>query len=536
MSKVMKFIVFAVILGVPFGLRAQTINATGCSATEVQVALSKITLDGTTVNIPAGNCVWTTPVVYEQTKSFTLQGAGAISGTGSASSLAGSGTDLTVIQDNVNHSLADPPLLQIGSLQGKSVRITGIAFTTYSGNPSQTYNGCIRIYGSSHSVRIDHNHFNRINSVDLLIGGWAEGVADHNQFDAGFASEFQTRVDHGNWNGDPVGNGDQSWADDSHFGSNQFFFLENNNYRFVPNSATSHAFAFDDFFGGRLVFRYNAVGYHIALQTHPQLGDIRGGRAVEVYKNTFAYSPNPNGSDTNTYFPFLVQLESGASLWWGNSISAFGQIIFADVVRTNNATYPQSPTPSGWGFCGGKLGPSKWDQNLDSSGAACIDSIGRGKGDLLVGLFPNKVDSVTKTITWPNQALDPVYVWMNTFNTFSNLANFNYWADGSAGAIAENRDYYLELPNQNESGNFTGAAGVGSGPVSARPATCTAGPGGNTPGVGYWATDVNGGTLFVCNPTNTWTTYYTPFTFPHPLTQSSVSTVAAPSNLSAIVQ
>jgi hypothetical protein len=45
-------------------------------------------------------------------------------------------------------------------------------------------------------------------------------------------------------------------------------------------------------------------------------------------------------------------------------------------------------------------------------------------------------------------------------------------------------------------------------------------PGGNTPGVGYWASDIN--TLYVCNPTNTWTVYYTPFTYPHPLVSDPV--------------
>ena len=65
----------------------------------------------------------------------------------------------------------------------------------------------------------------------------------------------------------------------------------------------------------------------------------------------------------------------------------------------------------------------------------------------------------------------------------------------------------------------TATAGLGHGTLANRPATCT-------PQVGYWATDqgswnqsgIGGqGQLFVCTAPNTWTLYYTPYTYPHPL-------------------
>ena len=74
----------------------------------------------------------------------------------------------------------------------------------------------------------------------------------------------------------------------------------------------------------------------------------------------------------------------------------------------------------------------------------------------------------------------------------------------------ENRDYYLELPNYDESASFNGTAGIGQGSLSARPSTCK-------PSVAYWATDTN--TLYQCSSANTWTAYYAPYTYPHPLTQ-----------------
>jgi hypothetical protein len=69
-------------------------------------------------------------------------------------------------------------------------------------------------------------------------------------------------------------------------------------------------------------------------------------------------------------------------------------------------------------------------------------------------------------------------------------------------------------------GSFDGTAGVGVGVVGNRPATCTT-------GVAYWATDEGewwadnpgaDGRLYKCTATDTWTLYYTPFEYPHPLT------------------
>ena len=181
--------------------------------------------------------------------------------------------------------------------------------------------------------------------------------------------------------------------------------------------------------------------------------------------------------------------------------------------------------------------PSKWDGNTDSSGYPCISQPGRGKGDLLSGVFNNstRLDSITGTVTWPNQAVDPVYAWNNTNTWPGDDQDAVVGVNPISTNIQDNRDYYQQMASycfgpahnscgENPSGTtlspgqtitFTGAAGIGQGLLSARPSTCTAGPGGNTPGVGYWATDQN--TLYVCNPTNTWTAYYTPYTYPHPL-------------------
>jgi hypothetical protein len=496
-----KFFLCAVVAIASSGAGAQMINAKSCSQSDVQSALKSVAANGTTVVIPSGSCSWTGNLNFSTPYSFTLQGQSAVT----ASDSHGNPTafkDSTNITDGQPGTGGNSAILSI-SLTGNSgqvVRMTGITF--HGGNAE--YNGDIVLDGDKGQARVDHNHF--INEANLALSMYEPmtGVADHNLFD----------VPAGNlWNGIRVyntggdGYGDAPWAAAPGYGTNNFIFIENNTF--------NNGYVNDCEDGGAYVARYNTLNVttanqNIGIQGHATGSQPRGRgcRAWEAYGNWAG-----GGGGTIQYTVGFQT--SGSGLWWGNTISNsnFDLVLVED--RDSTETYRQTAAPNGWGYCGsaqsGSL--SKWDGNQSSGGYPCLDQVGRGKGDLLTGYWPDVQDSAKGGVAWPQQALEPVYVWMENFSGSTPVL-----VTSPNNNIQANRDYYAPVAG------FNGTAGTGYGTYANIPSTCTAGPGGNTPGVGYWATDQH--KLYVCTATNTWTEYYKPYAYPHPLVQPGSSTAS----------
>lgn len=466
----------------------KTVAATSCNAADVQTALTNAA-DGDTVTIPAGSCTWTTGISMTLNKTVTLQGAGAIAATDKGA--ATTGTDQTVIRDQ--NAASGHSVLAFTVANGKTLRITGLAIR-HEG--ATTQNGVIKVAGGSNSIRIDHCHFvvkpDSSMTIQVNANGPAlTGVIDHNYFDSQVGNgPFGVYLQHG------VGYGDQPWAEADGWGTDKFLFVEDNRFRngYLGDANTG---------GQRFIYRYNTAVIE-ANDSVPTVGYIanhgitsgrsRSTRAVEYYGNTVsALAPGLNKSP----FPF----NGGTGLIWGNTVSQYRYVTSLDYTRKSNGTYPYGTPPTGWGNCTGTSG-TVWD---GPGGYPCLDGPGRGKGDLLTG-YPIGSTTNTRTGTQasPQQALSPFYVWGNTFNPagYSPAPVVNT----AASFIQANREYYSSENAQ--CGGASCTTGVGSGTRSARPASCTA-------GVGYWATDET--TLYVCAAGNAWTSYYKPYTYPHPL-------------------
>jgi hypothetical protein len=477
------------------------------SAINVQFIHDSQAQNGDTITLPAGTFSWTAGVTIA--KIITLQGQGT--GTG--------GGDQTVVTDNFT---SGQPLLtfQAGS---PNSRITGI--TVQSGSGSIKDGGTIQISGPG-NVRIDHCHLvatSPNNYKIVLFGSGVFGVMDHCILDlAGTNALYFYNGRTGNPSIDWMGN--LEWSLPTNFGSADYFFIEDNIINGNVPSGTYSTRIFDGFTAAKVVVRFNTVSQAVLGETHAtgHAPDDRGLRSQEVYGNsvTSSLQHDPNFC--------ALDMGNGTTLIWGNTWDqVYKNIYLFKQTRKNNDTYPQVPPPNGWGYCGTQFDGvgSMWDGGTALTtdtflGYPCLDQPGRGQGDLIAGGFPNKINTTTGTVYWPHQALEPIYIWNNTGNIVPGWGGAVY-DDDTLGRVVANRDYYPPtMP-------FNGSSGTGWGTLANRPTTCT-------PGVAYFATDQgswntsasnpygvqqNGadGVLYKCTAPNTWTLYYTPYVYPHPL-------------------
>jgi hypothetical protein len=462
-----------------------------------------------------------------------------------------------------------PAIVLVELTPSQSFRLTGFTFR-YGSVTAMVDKALLCVKGTCPSVRVDHCHFDQLyDNPFIMTHGQIYGVVDHCVFDErGRALTFQ--VYHDGWGGHTHGDG--SWADNAYFGSEKFLFIEDNTFR---NANGYRSNGIDSYGGARYVARHNylvdtPIGGHGTETT----GRFRGVRAIEVYNNTRVWNlvdprgqlrsgtmlefnnvwtgrikPDSKSTHLTCYrqfrpFPFwggangnnrldsndsrglyssgkhtgengsvtLVMANAGwrVNQWVGYSVTNTTQRIkgrtgaefrpssYITANTSDTITFLRSDSFGG----GPTMTFNSGDDYAIYKLLIALDQPGRGKGDLLADKNP------LATGSWPHQASEPAYAWGNTYNNSRQLDLASQYP-----TIHENRDFY------NQKTPFEGTVGVGVGTLADRPKTCT-------PGVAYWATDQGewdsthegpDGQLYVCTAPNTWTFYYKPYTYPHPL-------------------
>ncbi len=368
--------------------------------------------------------------------------------------------------------------------------------------------------GGVTQARVDHNTFTGGGSVlfgDNFGSAVHYGVVDHNTFTAAgnylavqaIAQEPDTAPAGDNWAANSLGTGNN-------------LFIEDNTFTFT--SMTNNGSGCIDSWGNQsIVARHNtATNCRILSHGVPHAGP----QNFEVYNNTVTDNSDPAGLG----YRLIHHQGSGTFMVFNNVLSpANGSNMALLHYRawTAVSVYVGAPLT----LCDGTAAV---DGNRSGEfGYPCYHQPGRDK----------------------DRVLHPIYLWNNQTSGGANI-NLSVETGGSGSCpgdcttqqVAANRDYYQGSSTAQTSQSASLTTGMQFGPLAFRPTVCStagtdsadAGHG----GVGYFATDVGAqGTLYQCSSTNTWTTYYTPYAYPHPLvTSGGAQPPAPPTNLRAVVQ
>jgi len=344
-----------------------TINAPSSALVDVASAIAQAS-DGDTVVVPAGTADWTS--VLTITKGITLLGATTVTNAGTQNPTV---NDLTIIKDDSPLNTTQSGLIQARLNPSQSFRLSGFTFTHGSRTTANDV-GVVHLTSGTasspiFSMRVDHCHFDHIDGRNIQTDGWVYGVGDHNYLVAqGNGQTFY--INCANYSGKLLGHG--AWADFPWFGTNKFFFIEDNTI--VGNGQYSTSGAIDGEYGARYVVRHNDFT-NAKYGWHGTEGDNRGTRAVEAYNNS---------SHWTTVTPSTMN-RSGTSLQhdntWGGTSSTDNSITHIMIYREMGAVSTTSTYSS-------SDGTSAWDVN-DTE----------GNGTSVQGHSPFLFDSGTSTST-----------------------------------------------------------------------------------------------------------------------------------------
>lgn len=445
--------------------RAQTVAATSCSQSDVQTAITNAAR-GATVTVPSGACTWNSTLTI--TKGVHLIGAGSSSVI--ITNGAGDNDMLDISPDATAVSASE------------NIEVSGFTFNgNGNGNRLIEVNGA----GSSGTKPYDYVliHDNVIENTGSGSGSGNTCIGTAGQVRGVIYKNILDRCDMAFR---PMGNDDiPDWENPAYnnlpYGSQDNLYFEDNTIEFTSSYTSSDGYGgwFESGQGGRAVVRFNT--WNMTNLTNPsEFWDVHGFQYWTGSSNS-----GESGTMLVEFYDNTVENVAKGAYRWINARGGHDLFI--------NNTYS---------------GPNTVDIDASSYSGVCPVS-------------PENLDG-SGPYTGPSGVLNNTYFINNTENggvwpaQKNPNGDSNYYTCG----IAINVNWWTQTAS-----TFTGATGAGYGTLASRPSSCTA-------GVGYWATDQGNwnqsgsggqGELYTCTATNTWTLYYTPYTYPNPLQNSGNS-------------
>ena len=352
----MRISLVAALLALASSLPAATRNAATMSFSEVNNAVNGVgnmssgtrystpVAQGDTVVMPAGTAIWNQTLTIS--RNITLIGAGqGVSVIIDQTPKAAAGKN-QVIRVNMDSATA---LMRLSgfTINGSKDGPTGAKVDT-GGVGAITVSG----HSTIPNLRIDHVDVNEVYGRPGEIWNCL-GVVDHCNFTMG-PWTGGIEVQHSSWKG--VGaNGDNSWADDSHWGTEQFLFFEQCTF----TNFQSATFCDVSSGGGmRVVVRHCVINWSMMGGHGTETSQrARGSRAVEFYRNTV------DGGDSTKIHDRAIYIRSGTELIHHNTFTRYSQLA---VLANYRMWFKATP----WGYADGANVWDSNDPNIYASGTA----------------------------------------------------------------------------------------------------------------------------------------------------------------------
>lgn len=490
--------------------------AAGSTPTQVQSAINSAT-NGATITFAAGSYTWGggTVIGLSNTKGVTLICAsiGACTINASGGTVVGLGQYATGTNTN---------LYRISGFVWDYSGVNFMVWFAYSGDCGTGSSPCVMT-----QVRFDNNTINASNSSGgMVVLAFADdasvlytfGVMDHNTLNA--PASVQLFLSIAGTNNSPAA---------SALGTGNNFFLENNALN-ITNMTNAGLSCVDGWGSSRTVVRYNTSNDCLWAQ-HGVTHD-GGPDNFEFYNNSIGVDTNAQSQGFASGYRLVHHQGSNEMIAFNNTFTYYapaGPRTTDALALLHYRDYANGPSIEG----------AYWP--CDGTQTTPLPDGNRSPGTTYYG-YP----------CWRQPGRDPatgnyvpIYSWNNKWSDNSSIVAFNLEDqggptppsctayNGSNGSTAncdyknnhmqanrENYDAVSATANTSTTSPFNGSTGMGFGVLANRPSSGVASSentfGAGLGGTGYFATDVGAqGTLYVW--TGSWTTFYTPYTYPHPL-------------------